>query len=146
MVEVLHILLHDPVQMSFAQNQDVVEALAPQAAEEAFAYGVRLRCFVWCLQHLDSCGRLLERISILVVIVPDQESWFFPKWRGFAQLLGYPRVRWVSRDAKMDHTARAQLDDNEHKYCTEEDVVCLKKVAGPNLAGVVAQERSPVLA
>ena len=28
-VEVLHILLHDPVQMSFAQNQDIVEALTP---------------------------------------------------------------------------------------------------------------------
>jgi hypothetical protein len=73
-VKVLRVLLHDSVQMPLAQDQDVVEALAPQAAEEALAYGVRLRCFVWCFQHLNACGHSLERISILVVVVPDQVS------------------------------------------------------------------------
>jgi hypothetical protein len=38
----------------------------------------------------------------------------------------------------MDHAAGAQLDDDEHEYCAEEDIVRLKKVTGPDLAGVVA--------
>ena len=53
-------------------------------------------------------------------------------------VVGYPLVCWVSGDAKMDHAAGAQLDDDEHEYCAEEDIVRLKKVTGPDLAGVVA--------
>jgi hypothetical protein len=41
--------------------------------------------------------------------------------------------------------AGAQLDDDEHEYYAEEDVVRLKEVAGPDLASVVPQKRGPVL-
>jgi hypothetical protein len=46
----------------------------------------------------------------------------------------------------MDHAARAQLDNDEDEHCAEEDVVRLQEVTGPNLTGVVAQKRRPVLA
>ena len=39
----------------------------------------------------------------------------------------------MSGDAEMDHAARAQLDDDEHEHCAEEDIVRLKEIAGPNL-------------
>ena len=38
-VKVPFVFLHDSVQMSSAQNQDVVQTFSPQAAEEALAYG-----------------------------------------------------------------------------------------------------------
>jgi hypothetical protein len=49
----------------------------------------------------------------------------------------WPLICRVPRHPKMDQSPRAQLDDNEHEYRAEEDVVRLQEVAGPNLAGVV---------
>jgi hypothetical protein len=89
---------------------------------------------------------LLEQTPTLVVVITDQVSRTFAKWRCFSHLLGCPFVCRISGDAKVDHAAGAQLDNDEHEHCAKEDIVGLKKVAGPNLAGVVAQERGPVLA
>jgi len=50
-VEVLHVLLHHSGQMTFAQ--EVIEALSPQAAQEALANGVRLWRSIWRFQYLD---------------------------------------------------------------------------------------------
>ena len=68
---------------------------------------------------------------------PGSRDVTFVKWCGIAQLLSYPPVCWVSRDAEMDDAAGAQLNDDEYEDGTEEDVMGLKKVAGPDLAGVV---------
>ena len=61
MVEVLFVLLHRPVQVPFAENQDVVEALSPQAAEESLAEGVRPWRLIRSLQHFDLFGYSFER-------------------------------------------------------------------------------------
>ena len=68
MVEELRVLLHDPVQMSFAQDQDVVEALTSQTAQEALTDRVRFGRPEWCFQHIDPCGYLLERRAVLAII------------------------------------------------------------------------------
>jgi|GEM_PF-5399814 len=43
----------DSVQMAFAEDQEVIEALSPQAAEEALTEGVGPRCSIWRFQRLD---------------------------------------------------------------------------------------------
>jgi len=43
----------------------------------------------------------------------------------------------------VHYLTRAQLDDEEREDRPEEDVVGLQQVAGPDLRGVVAQERRP---
>ena len=138
MVEVLVALLHRPVEMSFAQDQDEVKALSPKAAEESLANSVGLGCVERRFEHVNLCGHSFERLTVLAVVVPDQESRSFPKRCGFAELLGCPAICGVSGDTKMDQAARAQLDDNEDEHCTKEKIVGLKEVAGPNLTGVVA--------
>ena len=124
--------------MLLPQDQKVVQALPPQTSQKPLTNRVRFWRFVWCSQYIDARRYSIERCTILAVVVPDQESWLYTKWRGFPQLLCYPRVCWVSRDAKMDHTARAQLDNDEHEHRAEQNIVCLQEVAGPNLTGVVA--------
>jgi hypothetical protein len=94
---------------------------------------------------IDARSYSIERCPIVGVIVPDQESWLYTKWRGFPQLLCYPCVCWVSGDAEMDHTARAQLDNDAHEQGAAQKIVCLQEVAGPYLSGVVAQEGPAVL-
>jgi hypothetical protein len=41
----------------------------------------------------------------------------------------------------MHHSPRPQLDNHEDKHGAEEEIVGLKEVTSPNLAGVVTQER-----
>jgi len=45
----------------------------------------------------------------------------------------------------MHHSPRPQFANHEHKYGAEEDIVGLKEIASPNLAGVITQERGPGL-
>ena len=52
-VEVGHILIHDAMQMSFAQDQDVVQALAAHAADEPFTDGIRPWCFQWGEEYFN---------------------------------------------------------------------------------------------
>ena len=145
MIEVLLVPLHQSVQVVLAQDQEVVEALPSQAAQETLADGVCLGCSIRCSQHLDPCAvsYLGKRIPILVVVVVDQKARSFCKGSRFAQLLGCPLVGWVPRHPKMDNSPRAQLDDDEHEDGAKEEIIGLKEIAGPNLAGVVAQERNP---
>jgi len=53
-IEVLLVRLHDSVQMAFAEDQEVIEALSTQAAEEALTEGIGPRCSIWRFQWLDS--------------------------------------------------------------------------------------------
>ncbi len=45
----------------------------------------------------------------------------------------------------MDDAARAEFGDDERKERPEEQVMDLEEVAGPDVAGMVAQEGSPRL-
>ena len=53
MIEVDHVLFHDPVPMMLTQDQDVIKTLAANAPNEAFAGSICLRRFDWSEQHLD---------------------------------------------------------------------------------------------
>jgi len=72
MIEVPLIFLHDPTQVSLAQDQEVVEALSPQAAQKTFTDRICFWCLVRGSQHLDSCRHSLERIPIFAVVVTNQ--------------------------------------------------------------------------
>jgi hypothetical protein len=125
-IEVSHILFHSSVQVSFSQDQEVVEALSPQTAWKALTGGAYLRyvgprCSIRCPQHLDSCSHPCERSSILVVVVADEESRSFTIRCGFPQSLSSPLICRVPRDTKMDHSARAEFDD--HASTTDTNTV-----------------------
>jgi len=131
--------------MLLSQDQEVVQAFSSQAPQKSFTYSVRFWCSVRRSQNVNACSDSVERWAVFAVVVPDQEMWSFSKWCGVAQLLSYPPICWVSGDAEVDDTAGAQLDDDEHEDGAEENVIGLKEVAGPDLTGVVAQKRGPVL-
>ena len=75
----------------------------------------------------------------------DQVPRRYAEGRGLAQLLGSPGVGGLARDAHMDDAARGELDDEEGEQGPEAEVGELEEVAGPDLAGVGAQERGPGL-
>ncbi len=93
--------------MGLPQHQDVIQALAPDAAEEALAGRVRPRCPDGGAQHRDlAAGRdASERRPVFAVVVADEEARGGAKRRRLAQLLGDPRSGGVARDAHMHHPA-----------------------------------------
>ena len=78
-VEVAGVFLERAANMVLTQDQDVIEALSTQAAQEALADGIRLGCSVGCAQYLDACGDPCEGRAVLGVVVADEVSWSLAK-------------------------------------------------------------------
>src|SRR5215210_596973 len=91
-VVILDILLKRRMQMPLPEDQHVVQAFSPYAAQEPLTVDVRLGRPVRRPQHLYASGfsNLGETCPILAIVVPDQEPWYLPKWCRVAKLLGSP--------------------------------------------------------
>ena len=98
-------------------------------------------------QDIDVTRRcdLRECRPILAVVVADEEARALAERRGLAQLLGDPGVRGVARHADMDDTPRTEGDDEQREQRPETHVGDREAVAGPDVRGVIAQERRPGL-
>jgi len=146
-VEVGGILAQDAPQVGLAEDQGVIQALAPDAAEEPLADGVLPGRAVGRAQLHDAGPRSQpgEGRPKLAVVVADEVLGMPPEGHGLAQLLGDPRVGRVARHADMDDPARAERDHEEGVERPEEGVGDREEVAGPDVGGMVAQERRPGL-
>lgn len=125
----------------------MVQALAPDAAEEALAGGVLLRGAISRPQLPDAARRrdAGEPRPILAVAITDEIAGPLVERRGLAQLLRHPVIRRMTRDADMHYTAGLERDDEEGVEWAEEEVGDREEVAGPDVAGVVAEEGRPRL-
>ena len=135
------------MEVSFAHDEDVVEACAPDTAEQSFADRVR----AWCLdrrsEHLDpgsDCDSLEVR-PVLRIVVTNQILRDFPKGHRIAELLRDPLVTWHARHVNVDDTPRGKLDDEEGEERLEHEVMDLEKVARQEALRVVPEERRPGL-
>jgi len=146
-VEVAHVLAEDVPQLGLAQDQEVIETLAPHTAEEALTGGVPARRPV-CRPQCRDAGRRRdtgERLTVLAIVVAKQIPGAVGARRGLAPLLGDPGIGRVPRHADVDHAARAARDDEAGEDRAEEAVGDGQEVAGPDRVSVVAQERRPGL-
>jgi len=137
---------HAP-QLFFVQDEEVVEAHAPNAADKPLADGVRVGCSNGCAQHLDAAPRrdTGERRPIPGVVVADRDARRPTERRGLAHLLGDPGVGRVSRHADLDDPPRAEIDDKEGEERAEAQVDDRQEVTRPDVMSVVMQERRPRL-
>src|SRR5215472_16372587 len=90
-------------------------------------------------------GNPREGHAKLAIVIPDEILRPHTKGRGFAKLLGSPRVSGRACHTDVDHFARVQFDDEEGEERTEEKVNHGKKVACPDLLGMRVNERPPGL-
>jgi hypothetical protein len=87
-------------ELTFADDEDAVEALRPDAARPAFGVGVRPRCLRRRLDHLNELGRegRVEGDGELGVAVADQEPQLgdalLEVYQHVACLLGDPLAGW----------------------------------------------------
>ncbi len=119
------------MEVSFAHDEDVVEAFAPDTAEQSFADRVRAWCQDGRSEHLDpgSDRDSIDVRPVLRIVVTNEILRDFPKGRRFAELLSDPLVTWRARRANVDDTPRGKLDDEEGEERLEHEVMDLEKVA-----------------
>lgn len=147
LIEVGLILLQCLAEMTFVQDEEEVEALAPNTAQKSLANS---DSFGWSIgrgqdSDIGPIGDSIERNAELVVVVTDQKTGGIAKWYCLPQLLGDPGIVWTSGHAEMQQAMRTQLDHNEDKDDAEEEGKCLEEVNGPHVPGMVAKECGPRL-
>ena len=147
-VEVGDVFAQDAPQMARAQDQDMVQALAPHAAEEALAGRVLLGLTIGRAQLADASRRrdTSEGWPVLAVAIADEVARPLVERRGLAQLLGDSGVRRVTRGTDMHHATGPGRDHDEGVQGPEEQVGDGRKsqaqVCAPWLWGNVAQDWS----
>jgi hypothetical protein len=72
----------------------MVQALAPDAAQEPLANGIRFGSAHRRAQHFNGapCSHACELLSMPVIVVADQETRFLTIGRRFPQLLRHPAL------------------------------------------------------
>ena len=126
----------------------MIEAFTPHAAQKAFTDGIRSRGVIWGCEHLDATRvrNPSEARSKLTIVIPKKVFRPLSICRGFPKRLGSPGIGGRSCHADMDDYARVQIDDEEGKQRTEEEIGDRQEVARPDLACMVMQKGRPCLA
>src|SRR3712207_3619831 len=121
-VEVRGVLREDASQVDLAQDQQVVQALAPHAAKEPLADRILPGRAIRRPQLLDASDRgdAGEGRPVLAVVVVQQVAWPMAERRRLAQLVGDAGVRRVAGHADMHDAARRELNHEERVERPEE--------------------------
>lgn len=140
------VLVQHAQHVLFVKDEDVIEALASHAAEEALTDGVDQRGTHRGANdsRASALGNSVELGAELVVTIADDELRSIAESRRVAELLSGPRLSGGPRHAAVHHALGVDVDDEEREDRPEPDVVRLQEVAGPD--GVVSQEAVPALA
>ena len=134
------------MQLTFIQNEDVIQALAADAAEKSFTNGIGFGGTNRRSQHFDAAGGTRKFRAVFAVIVADQKPRMSVEGGGFAKLLSHPSIAGRTRDRKMNYSARAQLDDEKDEHRAKPEVIGLEEITSPNLMGVIGKKSRPGLA
>src|SRR6266536_3879005 len=146
-VVVLDIDAQDSFELAATDDQEVVEALRADGADETLGVGVRLRRSDRRLDHADvfAAEHFMERGGELAVAVVDQEA--HPLEQAgeaeVARLLEHPVSGRVCRAAGEVDAPAAELDEEEHVEAAQRDRLDGKEVAGDGACGLLANERRP---
>lgn len=72
-IEIVNILVEDPVELRFIKDQHVIQTLAPHTAQKMLTDRIRLRCANGRSHHVDAASHTGELGAIFAVIVADQK-------------------------------------------------------------------------
>ncbi len=133
------------MELTFIQNEDVIQALAANTAEKPFTNGIGFGSANWRPQDFDAAGGACKFRAVLAVVVADQKPRMSVEGSGFAELLSNPSITGRTRDRKMNDPARTQLDDEKDKNRAKPDVVSLEEITSPDLVRVIGEKGRPRL-
>jgi hypothetical protein len=139
------VLLQHVLEVPLAEDHDVIETVAPDAAEKSLANRIHERSLDRRPKNVDAgTGRGATEIGAeLAVVVADDELGSSAEGRGLTELLRRPLRGRVPRDADVHEALGVDVDDEEREDRTKPNVIRLEKIAGPH--GMIARERVPAL-
>jgi hypothetical protein len=138
LVEVGYIGIEDAVELLLMQDEQMIEALTSDTAEESLTDGIGSRGVIRSFENLNvTClGNPSEGHPKLAIIITDE----VPRTRaiggGLPKLLRRPSVGGRLCHADMDHLAGVQFDDEEGEQRVEEEIGDRQEVARPDLLGM----------
>src|SRR5258708_23661919 len=124
LVEIHGIRIEEAVKLLLMEDQEVIQAFSSHTSQKTFADRIRLRSSVRCAKHFDAARgcHSCEMRSEFAIIISDEIFWCLSIRGRFAQLLRHPRIGRRSRYVYMDDLTRLQLNDEEGKKRTEEEI------------------------
>ena len=116
----------------------MIETLSTYTAQKALTDGIGSRCLVGRFQDLDAAGggHARETGSKFAITIAKEILRSLSIGSCLSQLLGCPGIGWRSCHADVDDSARVQIDDEEGKQRTEEEIGDRQEVARPTDLGV----------
>ena len=146
-VVVLDVDAQHALEVAAVEDQQPVEAVAADGADEALGDGVCLRCPHGRLDDPDAAGaeHLVERAAVLAVAVADQEAHALVREveAEVACLLGHPGAGRVGRATGKPHAPACVRDEEQHVVAAEEHALDGEEVAGDDARRLGAQELAP---
>jgi hypothetical protein len=105
LAEVSDVFVQDAPQVGLAHVQDVVQALAAQAADQALAHSVRARRAYWRSDQGDPGSRRdsIEARAVFRIVVTDNVLRRGAEGRRLPQLLRDPGIRRRAGDSGVDN-------------------------------------------
>ena len=139
-VEGVHICIEHVVELPLMQDQQMIEALTPDTAQEALTDGIGALGIIRSLEKLDvACFRNpCETHPELAIMIADEVLRSRAIGGSLPQLLCGPSIGGRVRDADVDHFPRVQEGDEEGEQRTEEEMGDRQEVTRPDLLGMSA--------
>ena len=123
-IEVLDVGMQDTVQLPLVKDEQVIETLAPHAAEKPFTDGIGSRGVIGRFQYFNAAryGHAREIGSKLGITIADEILRFLSIGSRFPQLLCGPGVSRRASDPHMDDSARVYINDEEGEQRAKEEI------------------------
>jgi hypothetical protein len=104
-IEGVHICLKHTTKMALGQDQEMIETLPADTAEEVLAAGIGPGSSKGSSEYLNPAGyRDASQLrTVLAVVITDQIARFHTKRGRFTQLLGDPLVGRMLGHAQVDY-------------------------------------------
>jgi hypothetical protein len=111
---------------------------SPQTAHQAFPERIGAGCANWRVQDFHPDSRGSEMWPVFPVVIANQVLWAVAKGCGLAPLLSTPDIGRSAGHVHGDDLAR--LHDHEDEDRPKVGVVSVKKVARPDVSGMIMHE------
>jgi hypothetical protein len=141
----------DVLEVTTAEDQKAIEALAPDGADPPFRVRSRLRRPYWRFDYTDALGAkdLVELTGELAVAVTDKKArahvLVVKRHEQVARLLGHPAAIRIRRHTREVHAARRELDEEQHVEALQEQGVDGEEVALEDARRLSPQKLAPAL-
>jgi len=141
------VLLQDEPKVPLVDDDEVVQTLTPQGADQTLGDGVRLGCPDGGQQRLDAepGGVRDEATTVAAVAVPDEIAGLLAPGSGRDQLAPNPLGRGMGGHVEMHQPSASMGDKKEHVQRVQADGRDGEEVGRPDVRGVVAEEGPPGL-